>query len=127
MVPVRFDAIYTRLFFRDAPYFLCMSGALAVHFLLWAFVGLGLNTFRPSDTEYITLHYKIIFGTDFIARWESILLIPALGAFILICNGSVGRSMIRTNRARARAFAAVALCANVVLLLSLYLLYRVNR
>lgn len=121
------DTLYTKFFFRDRPFFLFIAGSGGLTILLWLFLIINLDTFRPSDTEYITLHYKMIVGTDFIARWESIFLIPALAVFIVICNTALARGMIHAHKPLARALACAALITTAVLFFSLYLLYRINQ
>ncbi|MBI4253372.1 hypothetical protein HY623_04340 [Candidatus Uhrbacteria bacterium] len=121
------DALYTKFFFRDRPFFLFIAGAGGLSILSWLFLIINLDTFRPSDTEYITLHYKMIVGTDFIARWESIFLIPALAVFIVVCNTALARGMIHAHKPLARALSCAALITSAVLYMSLTLLYRINQ
>lgn len=127
MIHPRLDAFYTKFFLRDRQFFLLFAGAVGVNALIWTLLALGLDTFRPSDTEYITLHYKIIFGTDFIARWETIFLIPGLGVFFIAVNMVVGRSMYHIQKTLSNALMLTALFGNVVLFFALYLLLRVNQ
>lgn len=120
------DAIYTKLFYRDGYFFLFLSGALALHILIWGALIVFFDTFRPIDTDYIALHYSIVIGADFIARWESIFLVPGIGAFLILCNTLLGRAMMHTNMNLARALALAALVGNGVLVYVLFLLYRIN-
>ena len=120
------DTLYTKLFYRDRPLFLFFIGALALHFLIWILLFVFLDTFRSPETDYIALHAAVIVGTDYIARWESVFLVPALSVFLMICNTLLAGALIHLNKRLSRAFSATALCANGALVTALYLLYRIN-
>ena len=120
------DASYTKFFYRDRLFLLFFIGACALHFLIWALLFVFFDTFRPPDTDYIALHAAVIVGTDYIARWESIFLLPALGGFLIVCNTLLAGALIHTNKRLSRALSLTALCGNGVLVYALYLLYRIN-
>lgn len=127
MIYRRFDTFYTKVFFRDRPFLLIGIGALCIHGLIWLLLILGFDTFRATDTEYITLHYRIIFGTDFIARWESIFLIPGLGAGMIVLNTMIARAIYHIGRIVSVALMSAACVGNALLLLVLYLLLQINQ
>ena len=126
MMKQTIDALYTKLFYRDRPLFLFLCGAFALHFLTWGALFFFFDTFRPQDTDYIALHYSTVIGTDFIARWESIFLVPGLGTFLIVCNMLLGRQMMHVNKRLAHALALTALVGNGVLVYVFFLLYRIN-
>lgn len=126
MIRHQWNAFYAKVFLRDPLFFAFLATAVGLYALMWIFLILTFDTFRPSDSEYIILHAKIIFGTDYIARWESIFLLPALAAFLIICNTILGRAMMYTHKPLARALGFAALAGTAVLLFGLYLLYQIN-
>ncbi|MBI4600229.1 hypothetical protein HY732_04920 [Candidatus Uhrbacteria bacterium] len=120
------DTWYTRAFFRDHLFFGISSAALFAHAAVWLLLFLGFDTIYTSDREYITLHYKILFGTDFVAQWFVIFLVPLVGLFVLIVNFILERTLYHIERRLAYALAAAALAVNSILIFALYLLLQVN-
>ena len=121
------DAFYTKAFHRDRYFFLYTLGTLVMYILLWILLIAGLDTFRPSDTDYITLHYKIIMGTDFIARWETIFLLPAFAAFCIGVNTVLGHRLYHIQKTLMRMLAATSFGVTLVVFAALLLLLRINQ
>ncbi len=126
MIHPLLDAVYTRAFFRDRLFFIVFFLGCLLHAVLWTLLFLGFDTLATSDTQYITLHYKILFGTDFVAQWFSLFLVPLCGFLILGINYFLGRTLYHIERRFSIALAAAALAVQVILVFSLYLLLQVN-
>ncbi len=97
-----------------------------LHGLLWILLILGLDTFRSGDREYIILHYKIFFGTDFVARWFSIYLLPLVGLAVLGVTIFLQGAVYHIERRLAYALSFTALLVQALLLVGLALLIQIN-
>jgi len=120
------DRYYTKLFFRDRVFSLFFVAGLLAHAAQWILLFLAFDTIYSPDKAYITLHYKIIFGTDFVAQWFSIFLVPLVGLAVFIINALISRTLYNIDKRLAIACMATAFFVNAVLLWALYLLLQVN-
>ena len=120
------DTFYTKVFFRDRLLFFLSCGGMVVYGALLLLLSLGFDTLYTSDREYITLHYKILFGTDFVAQWFYIFLIPLAGVVVFALNFFVGRVLYNIERNLTYASMAVALLVQGLLFFGLILLLQVN-
>jgi hypothetical protein len=126
MIHPLLDACYTRAFFRDRLLCIVSILGLAAHAALWFLLFLGFDTVYSSDREYITLHYKVLFGADSVAQWFFIFLLPLGGLAVVFINFVLARALYHIDRRYSIALQAVSCAANAVLIAALYFLLQVN-
>lgn len=126
MLPGPLNSLYTKLFLRDRVIFIIASATVVVYGVMLFLLFLGFNDIYSADREYITLHYNSVFGTDFVARWFTIFLVPLCGFVIAGINTFVGYRIYNLNKHLTYACALTALVSNILLFCALQLLLRVN-
>lgn len=120
------DTAYTRAFFRDRLLFLISLAGIFTHGALWLLLFLGFDTIYTPDREYITLHYKILFGTDFVGQWFSIFLVPFTGMIVLGVNFFLARTLYHIEHRLAYVLVSASFAVQGMLVFALYLLLQIN-
>lgn len=126
MIHPLLDTVYTKTFFRDRFFFSIFSFGVMAHGVLWILLFLGFDTLVTSDTQYITLHYRVLFGTDFVAQWFSIFFIPFVGLLVGCVNYTLARTLYNIEHRLAYALEWAALAVQGILIFALYLLLQIN-
>lgn len=126
MLPKPLDFLYTKLFLRDRIIFILSSATAIMHAAIWFLLFLGFDNVYSPDREYITLHYNSVFGTDFVARWFTIFLIPVCGLVFALINTFVGYRVYNLNKHLTYACSLTALIGTIFLFVALQLLLRMN-
>lgn len=120
------DTAYTRAFFRDRLLFLLSLAGIGMHGALWVLLFLGFDTIYTPDREYITLHYKILFGTDFVGQWFSVFLVPLTGMIVLAVNFFLARTLYHIEHRLAYVLVSASFVVQGILVFALYLLLQIN-
>ncbi len=82
----------------------------------------GVAFLFPRNQATAILHYSSGGGIDFVGDGRHIMVLPAIGALILVLNLVVGRSIMKTDRETAYVlFAAVPIVQSLLVLALLFL------
>jgi hypothetical protein len=79
-----------------------------------------------QDPEYIVLGYNIYFGISYLGPWYNILLMPLLGALVILFNYVFSFSFYLKEKILSYFLAVTALAFNILMLLSAAVLIYVN-
>lgn len=121
-----FSQTYTALFFRERNFFLLTLASIGIHFSIWLLFLWRLSVIYQPSREYTILHYKVVFGADWLGRWYMLFLIPLTGLCILIGQYILARFSHRYQKFFVSPLMVVAACCQGILLVALYLIIQVN-
>ncbi len=102
------------------------SAACVFHLFVWGILAANFQTVYQPTKEFITLHYKVGIGPDFVGPWYVIFGIPLLGLAVLIVNCVLSRTVYHQERFSAYALAAAAASIQIILGWVLYLTVKAN-
>lgn len=122
----KWDQLEGWLCFRDKVLVYLYGAALIVHIFVWGILLVNFQTVYQPTKEFITLHYKVGIGPDFVGPWYMILVIPLASLALLILNCLLGRMLYHQERFSAYSLAATALCGQIVIGWILYLIVKAN-
>ncbi len=122
----KWNQLESWLFFRNKALFYLYGSACVVHIVMWGVFFANLQTIYQPTKEFITLHYKVGIGPDFVGPWYVILTIPLCAMIVLILNCFLGRLIYHNERFSAYTLAATALMVQLVCGWALYLIIKAN-
>jgi len=71
---------------------------LVLSFVLNLLLYLAIYWFIKPTVDPITLHYSVYFGIDLIDNWYKIYLMPVVGSFLFLVNGSLAWFFYRNQK-----------------------------
>jgi hypothetical protein len=96
--------------------------SLLINIVVWvAFI----VVFRGSD-EYIVLGYNMYFGISSLGPWYQILIMPAIGAFVILLNFGLCFYLYLKDRTLSYFLAVATSVFNVLMALASFILIYVN-
>jgi len=97
---------------------------------LSAIINVVMWVYLLANREYmgssIILHYNLFFGVDPRGDYSKIFYLPATGAIFLILNSALGNYFYRIERLASYLLTLNTLLIQILLMLSSYLIIRVN-
>lgn len=120
------DQVQHFLFYRNTALFYLYAATALAHIFLWGILIANRHIIYQPSKEFITLHYKVGIGPDFVGPWYGILALPFLGLAILVGNCIIGRWVYHSERFSSYALAVGALYLQLILAWSLYLIVKAN-
>ena len=117
---------YTVLFFRDQAFFLTTITALVGNGALWMLLAWQFAILYQPGRDYIALHYKVVFGVDWLGRWYYIFLVPITGLVGLVLQYLLARRAYHYQKTVQRLLMIAAVACQVILFFSLYLIIQAN-
>ncbi len=121
-----FNAVYTRLFFRDR--FLCGAtlAALALNVAAWILLVHNLPVIHQAGREFIALHYKVFYGIDYYSDWYYVFGFPLAGSVIGAANYFLSRRVFSHAALLASLLSSVSILFQLLLIFALYLVINLN-
>lgn len=120
------DQLQNILFYRNKALLYLYGTATVLHLLLWGTLLVNIQTVYQPTKEFITLHYKVGIGPDFVGPWYAIFAIPFIGLVVLGLNCALGKLAYHYERYSVYSLAVGACCAQIMLLWVLYLILKAN-
>lgn len=121
-----FDALFTRLFFREKSFALFEVASLLGNLFQWALIALSWDTIYQPSREFINLHYKVFVGVDFYSSWYYIFFLPLFGCGALILNYCLSRWIYPFERTLAFLAAGATCILQYALAFALFLIIQIN-
>lgn len=122
----KWDHMQHFLFYRNKVLAHLYEAAALAHLAMWGILAANIQTVYQPKKEFITLHYKVGIGPDFVGPWYLILLFPLFGCAVLISHCALSRIMYRHDRFSSGALAVSALCLQGVISWALFLIIKAN-
>lgn len=122
----KLDQLHNILFNRNVALAYLYTGAAAINLALWGMLFANIQTVYRSSREFITLHYKVGIGPDFVGPWYALFAVPLFGLVILLFNCIAGKMVYHHERFSVYALAVTALCVQGILGWALYLPLKAN-
>lgn len=114
--------ILERLKKIDKRFFALFSLALILNVLTWI-----LLVDFPRGGQVFILHYRAQHGVDLLGSKRSLLIVPAIGSFILLLNAVLSFIVSRKDRVLPWAISALTIALEFFFLLALFFLFKVNK
>lgn len=121
-----FDQLQHVLFYRNTTLVYLYGAAAITHVFLWGILIANRTIVYQPAKEFITLHYKVGIGPDFVGPWYGILVLPLFGLAVLVGNCIIGRWAYHSERFSSYALAASALYLQLIFAWALYLIVKAN-
>ncbi len=96
--------------------------SLFINFIIWIYL---IDNYINIDTPII-LHYNLFFGVDLLGAYIKVFLLPVSGLVILLINAILGQAFYKSERLASYLLTFNALMVQILLLISSYLIVRVN-
>lgn len=96
--------------------------SIFINFTIWTYL---INNYINIDTPII-LHYNLFFGVDLLGAYIKVFFLPASGLIILLINAILGQAFYKSERLASYLLTFNALIVQILLLVSSYLIVRVN-
>lgn len=125
MLPV-FDRLYTRIFFRDRWYFGGLLSSVLLNIAIWALIIWRFDVLYRVGGSQLALHYKVVYGIDFLANWYYAVLLPLGGLAFIVLNYFFARMAYHYQRLAVYSLVLTAVFAQCILLWAMHLIIRVN-
>lgn len=119
-----FDTAYEKFFFRDIIMTIGSGAALVGQVLMYALI--ARYSAVLSGNEFLSLHYKIFMGADYVGRWQYIFLLPFSGFVCIAVNYVFSRMLFYSYRSTAQILMVCAALFQYLLLFAVYLLIQIN-
>lgn len=111
-----------RLYFRDWRINVPLAGSVILQAIMWWYVAARIS----PTSEQIFLHYNIIFGIDLVGEWWKMFYLPASGAGILLVNYLLSYFLYGSDRLLARLISFLTVFIEILLLVGIVLIVRLN-
>ncbi|MDO8571700.1 MAG: hypothetical protein Q7R79_03395 [bacterium] len=118
--------IYTVLFFRDRVFLLMTITTLIGNAALWVLLAWQFTVLYQPGRDYIALHYKVVFGVDWLGRWYYIFLIPVTGLVVFVLHYFLARRAYHYQKTIQHLLMIAAGACQIILFFSLYLIIQAN-
>lgn len=119
----RYRAALADFFFRKSTITFLSIGIL-LNAATW-FLAITLTSTLKDNLAI--LHYNVIFGIDRIGLPINVYILPVAGIAILALNFFLGAGLLRKNEVvPSQQLLVIATVANLILLVSIYLIYSIN-
>ncbi len=109
-------------YIKDKRIIFLFTGAVVLNFIVWFLL---YRNITPQEGP-IFLHYNIYFGVDLIGEWYRLYLLPGVGIIILLINVYLGYLCYKRHAILAVLVLSLTVFIQAILLISAYLLIRVN-
>ncbi len=119
-------SMYTTLFFRDRGFFLATLFAWLSHSVLWILLLWRFNIVYQGGRDYIALHYKVVFGVDWLGQWYSIFLLPMTGMIIIVTHYLLAKHSYHQQKTFVYLLMGSAIACQCVLVFALSLIIQAN-
>lgn len=126
MLRTRIDDWFTVLFFRNRWF--CIESAIVtlLHCGIWILLFLNWDILVQEGRDFISLHYSVYSGVDFVAPWYAIFVAPAIAGCIAIGHSAWARLQVLSHPALAHMTMIVAGVVQIIVSVSLWLVIRIN-
>lgn len=126
MLRTRIDDWYTTVFFRNRFFLLESIGVALLHGGIWALLFLNWSILVQEGRDFISLHYSVFSGVDFVAPWYAIFVAPAIAGCIAIGHGVWARLHVLGRPALAHLAMIGAGVIQCIVFVALWLVIRIN-
>lgn len=111
-----------KAFWKDKVILIFFGVSLAAVIAQWIML-----LFYLPHTDNVALHYSVYIGIDSIGSWQELVIIPILGSVVLGINFLFGKMVLTINHFASFIFTLGTIFVEAFLLISVVMLYLVNR
>lgn len=118
-----FNMLYLiKVFIKDPWIIVPLVTGLATQLFVWPFIFFQLG----QRSDYLFLHYNIIFGVDLVGPWWKILYLPLGGLGIIILNIALSLYIYNHDKLISRMLLFFAALFSLFLVWAVYLAVDIN-
>lgn len=120
------ERVYVQWFHHNRFLVLSLFVGLVLNCGIWTLFLLKLGVLYQPERQFITLHYKVFYGVDFLGEWYYVLLMPLFALCVLFGNFFFARKIQSANSVLATMIMVAALAIQPIVAGALYLLIQIN-